>query len=102
MFSNPEAVVLVFAVVMVVVVGGLGGIWNNWIWTGKDGYNLPHDLRPGFFSLLVQYCTEKNSRSQNWHGENNPLSLAVEKFRTSSMAGLFFLFYNRQQFINLL
>ena len=24
-------------------------IWNHWIWIGRDGYNLPDRLRPGFF-----------------------------------------------------
>lgn len=23
--------------------------WGYWIWIGKDGYNLPERLRPGFF-----------------------------------------------------
>ena len=49
MMSNPEFLVITLAVAVVAVVGGLGGIWNNWIWIGKDGYNLPYNLRPGFF-----------------------------------------------------
>jgi hypothetical protein len=35
---------LVFLVLVLML-----GIWNNWIWIGKDGYNLPSELRPGFF-----------------------------------------------------
>jgi len=75
MMDNTEAFVIVSALVMVALVGGLGGIWNNWIW----------------ISVLVQCCSEKGSWSQNLHGRHHHLSLAIEKFRTSSTAGLFFL-----------
>lgn len=30
------------------------GIWNNWIWIGKDGYMLDPNLRPGFLKFWLQ------------------------------------------------
>ena len=59
MMDNTEALVLVSALVMVALVGGLGGIWNNWIWIGKNGYNLPHNLRPGFFRFWFSVIPRK-------------------------------------------
>ena len=48
MLDNSEDWILVFVLVVVVVIG-LIGIWNNWIWIGKDGFNLPYKLQPSFF-----------------------------------------------------
>jgi hypothetical protein len=57
-----DTLTLVFSVFMVVVIlAGLIGIWDNWIWLGKDGWNLPLHQRPGFFKfwlvIIPRYIT---------------------------------------------
>jgi hypothetical protein len=46
--GNPEEAAVFISVLAIVAVCGLAGIWNNWIWIGKNGYNLPYELRPSF------------------------------------------------------
>jgi len=59
MFDDLEVVVIVSALVMVAVLCGFGGIWNNWIWLGKDGYSLPYNLRPGLFRFWFSIVPRK-------------------------------------------
>ena len=48
---STTADIIMFVVVPLITVFSaiFVGVWNNWIWLGKDGYNLPQPLRPGFF-----------------------------------------------------
>lgn len=39
----------ILSIVLILFIFALVGIWNNWLWIGKDGYSLPHEDRPGFF-----------------------------------------------------
>ena len=56
---DAEALIIASALVAIVAVGGLGGVWNNWIWIGKDGHNLSYYLRPGFFRFWFSVIPRK-------------------------------------------
>jgi len=57
--DNSDAWIYVSALIATGLVCGLGGIWNNWIWIGKDGYNLPLNLQPGFFRFWFSIVPRK-------------------------------------------
>ena len=48
---NDSEPLVLLSVFVVIAICGLVGVWNNWVWIGKDGYNLPYNLRPGFFKF---------------------------------------------------
>jgi len=43
----------VLIVLAIVVVAGIVGLWNNWIFIGPDGYNLTGKDRPGLFRFYA-------------------------------------------------
>lgn len=46
----------VLVVLAIVVIAGIVGLWNNWIFIGPDGYNLTGKDRPGllrFYTALI-------------------------------------------------
>jgi hypothetical protein len=48
---------------------GMLGIWNNWIWIGKGGYNLSQNQKPGFFrfwfSIAPRYLLGMKTGMEN-------------------------------------